>query len=95
MFPRGFDSDHLIWLPYDEDAEDGLTIPVSFRFESGCSDEAATTIFNCIIRPYVLPANFRHDRGKIQNDPNLIPTYEFYNPCFVARQLGLGQLRYN
>ena len=21
-----------------------------------------------------------------------LPTYEFYNPCFVARQFGLGQL---
>ena len=64
-FYRGFDTNILIWMPYDEDGDNELVLPVKFRFESGCSDETAIAIFSCIIKPYVLLAEFRHGRGKM------------------------------
>ena len=94
-FYRGFDANILTWLPYDEDEDNELVLPVKFWFESGCSYEIAATIFSCIIKPYVLPAEFHHGRGKMATGSFLLenlPTYEFYNPCFVAHQFGLGQL---
>jgi hypothetical protein len=86
-FYRGFDVDILIWLPYD-DENDKLTFPFKFQFESGCSDDVATAIFNCFIKPYVLPVEFRHGHGKMATSSFILgnlPTYEFYNPSFVAR----------
>lgn len=81
-------------MPYD-DEDNELTLSFNFKFETGCTDAAATAIFNCIVKPSVLPAEFHHGRGKMstsfQSSENL-PTYEFYNPNFVARQFGLGQL---
>ena len=90
---RGFDAAVLTWLPYNEDDE--LTFPFTFRFESGCSDETSVAIFNSFIKPCVLSAKFCHGRGKMvkgSSIPGNPPTYEFYNPSFVARQFGLGQL---
>jgi len=58
-------------------------------------DETAATIFNSFIKPCVLPAEFRHGRDKMATGsfiPGNLPTYEFYNPSFVAHQFGLGQL---
>jgi len=55
----------------------------------------AAAIFNSFIKPCVLPAEFHHGRGKISAGsflPGNLPTYEFDNPSFVARQFGLGQL---
>ena len=52
-------------------------------------------IFNSFIKPCVLPAVFHHGRGKMikgSSIPGNPPTYEFYNPSFMARQFGLGQL---
>ena len=72
-----------------------MTFPFTFRFESGCSDETATAIFNSFIKPCVLLAEFRHGRGKMIKGSSILgnpPTYEFNNPFFVARQFGLGQL---
>ena len=94
-FFRGFDANILTWLPYDEDEDNELVLPVKFRFESGCSDEIAAAIFSCIIKPCVLLAKFHHGRGKIATGsflPENLPTYKFYNSCFMARQFGLGQL---
>ena len=94
-FYRGFDADILTWLPYDEDENNELVFPFKFRFELGCSDEIAAAIFNSCIKPCVLPAEFRHGRGKMSIGSFLIgnlPIYEFYNPSFIARQFGLGQL---
>ena len=94
-FFKGFDANILRWLPYDEDEDNELVLPVIFRFELGCSDKIAAAIFSCIIKPCVLPAEFRHGRGKIATSSFLLdnlPTYEFYNPSFVAHQFGLGQL---
>ena len=35
-FFRGFDVNILTWLPYDEDEDNKLVLPVKFRFETGC-----------------------------------------------------------
>lgn len=69
-------------------------MPITFRFETGCSNAVSSSIFDYIVKPCVLPAEFRHGRGKIATGifPYNLPTYEFYNPSFAARQLGLGQL---
>ena len=32
-FYRGFDANILAWLPYDEDEDNELVLPVKFRFE--------------------------------------------------------------
>ena len=87
-FYRGFEANILSWLPYDEDEDNELVLSVKFQFESGCSDEIAIAIFSCIIKPCVLPAEFRHGHGKMATGsflPKNLPTYEFYNPWFVAR----------
>ena len=87
-FYSGFDANILTWLPYDEDENNELIFPFKFRFESGCSDETTTAIFNSFIKPCVLPAEFRHGHGKMAIGfflPDNLPTYEFYNPSFVAR----------
>ena len=94
-FYRGFDADILTWLPYNEDENNELVFAFKFRFESGCSDETTATIFNFFIKPCVLPAKFRYGHGKMSTGSFLLgnlPTYEFYNPSFVAHQFGLGQL---
>ena len=52
-------------------------------------------IFNFFIKPCVLLAEFCHGHGKMSIGSFLLgnlPTYEFYNPSFEARQFGLGQL---
>ena len=94
-FFRGFDANILTWLPYDEDEDNELVLLVKFQFESGCSDETTAVIFSYIIKPYVLPAEICHGCGKMATSsflPDNLPTYEFYNPSFVAHQFGLGQL---
>ena len=94
-FYRELDAKILTWLPYDEDEDNELVLPVKFWFESGCSDKIAVAIFSCIIKPCVLPAKFHHGCGKMATGaclPDNLPTYEFYNPSFVACQFGLGQL---
>jgi hypothetical protein len=46
-----------------------------------------------MIKPGVLPFDFRHGRyHKGTKIPIIPPTYEFYNPSVAARQLGFGQL---
>ena len=94
-FYRGFDADILTWLSYDEDENNELVFPFKFRFESGYSDETAVAIFNSFVKPCVLPAEFRHGRDKMVIGSSILgnpPTYEFYNPSFVAHQFGHGQL---
>ena len=86
-FYRGFGIDILTWLPYG-DENDELAFPFKFRFESGCSNDVAAAIFNSFVKPCVLLAEFRHGRGKMAIGsfiPGNLPTYEFYNPSFVAR----------
>ena len=94
-FYGGFGADTLTWLPYDEDENNELIFPFKFRFESGSSDETVAAIFNSFIKPCILPAKFCHGRDKMAIGFFLLvnlPTYEFYNPSFVARQFGFGQL---
>ena len=86
-FYRVFDANILTWLPYDEDEDNELVLPVKFWFELGCSDETAAVIFSCIIKPCVLPAKFHHGCGKMATGaclPDNLPTYDFYNRSFVA-----------
>ena len=92
---KGFDVNILIWLPYDEDEDNELVLPIKFWFKSGCSDKTTAAIFSCIIKPCVLPVKFHHGRGKMATGsffPNNLSTYEFYNHSFVARQFSLDQL---
>ena len=87
-FYREFDIKILAWLPYDEDKDNELVLLVKLWFESGCLDETTAAIFSYIIKPCVLPAEFCHGRGKMDTSsflPENLPTYEFYNPCFMAR----------
>jgi len=94
-FYRGFAANILAWLPYDEDEDNELVLLVKFWFESDCSDEIAAAIFSYIIKPCMLPGEFCHGHGKMAASaflPDNLPTYEFYNPSFVARQFSLGQL---
>jgi len=49
-FYRGFDANILTWLPYDEDEDNELVLPVKFWFESGCLDETTAAISSCIIK---------------------------------------------
>jgi hypothetical protein len=68
-------------------------LPVKFQFETGCLDEIASAIFNYFIKPCILPAKFCHGRGKMAIGGFLLenlPTYEFYNPSFVACQFSLS-----
>ena len=91
-FYRGFDADILTWVPYENNK---LVFPFKFRFESGCSNKTAAAIFKSFIKPCVLLAKFHHGHGKMSTCSFLLgnlPTYEFYNPSFVARPFGLGQL---
>jgi hypothetical protein len=81
IFFRGFNN--FTWLPYR--GNDNLAFPYKFNFATGCSDEVATEIFNSLIKPCILPAEFHHGRS-------ICSSYEFYNPNMVARQLGFGQL---
>ena len=92
-FYKGLDADVLIWLSYDEDENSELSFLFKFWFESGCSNETTAVIFNSFIKSCVLPAKFHHSRGKMvkgSSIPGNPPTYEFYNPSFVARQFGLA-----
>jgi hypothetical protein len=61
-------------------------LPISFRFETACSDKPSTAIFQHIVKPGLLLVEFRHGWEK----PPM--SYEFYNPSIAARQLGFGQL---
>lgn len=90
IFYKGFNEDILIWLPYD-DEDNEFENPSSFRCDTTCTDELASLIFNCLIKPCTLPVEFRHGRSKTGADASF-PSYEFYNPVFVARQFGFGQL---
>ena len=54
-----------------------------------------TAIFNFFIKPCIFLDKFHHGHGKMSTGsflPGNLPIYEFYNPSFVARQFGLGQL---
>lgn len=83
-FFKGFPDAILSWFPYLEINE--FEFPTSFRFDTSCSNDYSTTIFQCIVKPEWHPMEFRHGQEKPP------PSYEFYNPSVVACQLGFGQL---
>ena len=83
-FYRGLFDELLNLFSYLEIIE--FELPISFRFETACSDEPSTAIFQYIVKLGLLPIEFRRGREK------LLTSYEFYNPSIAARQLGFGQL---
>jgi hypothetical protein len=64
---------------------DNLTLPCEFSFETERQDGRFLEIFNIIIRPCILPAEF--SGGRLTYN-----TYEYYQPNMMARQLGCGQM---
>ena len=54
-FYKGFDANILTWLPYDEDEDNELVLPIKFRFKTCCSNETAAAIFSCITASRILP----------------------------------------
>ena len=82
-FYYGFREKFTIWFAYKDD-DSIFELPVSFRFDTASSDDREKILFEAMIKPCILPANFF---GKNQS-----ATYEFYHPSVAARQLGFGQL---
>jgi hypothetical protein len=81
LFFKGFPNP--LWLPYLDN--DNLTLPCEFSFEAGRQDGRFLEIFNILIHPCLLPAEFCG--GRLNHS-----TYEYYQPNMVARQLGCGQM---
>jgi hypothetical protein len=81
LFFKGFQNP--LWLPYLDN--DNLTLPCEFSFETERQDGKFLEIFNIIIRPCILPAEFSGGRLTYS-------TYEYYQPNIMARQLGCGQI---
>jgi hypothetical protein len=81
LFFRGFQNP--LWLPYLDN--DNLTLPCEFSFETERQDGRFLEIFNIIIRPCILSAEF--SGGRLTYN-----TYEYYQPNMMARQLGYGQM---
>jgi hypothetical protein len=81
LFFRGFANP--LWLPYLNN--DNLTLTCEFSFEAGCNDVKSIAIFNILIHPCILPAEFSGGR---QNKS----TFEYYQPKMMARQLGCSQV---
>lgn len=52
-FYKGFSTDVLTWLAYSP--IDEFTNPYKFKFELACRDPSSMTIFQCIIKPGLLP----------------------------------------
>ena len=74
--------DQRAWMPY-EDPE--TRFPLIFHpFDDALNKD--TDLMMAIITPRVIPVN-TFGSGKNSN-----PTYEFYNPSALARQLAFGQL---
>jgi hypothetical protein len=81
LFFKGFLNP--LCLPYLDN--DNLTLPCEFSFETGRQDGRFLEIFNILIHPYPLPAEFCG--GRLNHN-----TYVYYQPNMVARQLGCGQM---
>jgi hypothetical protein len=79
LFFKGFPNP--LWLPYLDN--DNITLPCEFSFETGRQDRRFVEIFNILIHPCPLPAEFCG--GRLNHS-----TYEYYQPNVMARQLGCG-----
>ena len=80
-FYVGLKQDFTIWFAFEDP---NCAFEPLFNFDDITSDDDTRAIFETIIKPGLLPANFF---GKDQ-----LATYEFYSPSVAARQLGFGQL---
>lgn len=61
-FYKGFPKEVTVWLPYD--GEDYyFELPCGFRFDTFCLDEPSSAIFDSMVKPALLPVDFRHGRG--------------------------------
>jgi hypothetical protein len=80
LFFKGFPNP--LWLPYMDN--DNLTLPCEFSFEAGRQDGRFMEIFNILIHPCLLPAEFCG--GRLNHS-----TYEYYQPNMVARQLDVAR----
>jgi hypothetical protein len=78
LFFKGFSNP--LWLPYL--GNDTLTFPVEFSFEPGHQDRSFLEIFNIIIRPCILPAEFNGGRQNVS-------TYEYYQPQQISTKIPL------
>jgi hypothetical protein len=84
VFYKGLSDEIPTWFVYPEIAK--FEFPISFRFETTCSNKPSIAIFQRIVKPGLLPVEFRHGREK----PPM--SFEFYNHSVPARQLGFRQL---
>ena len=75
-FYKGFSTDSLTWFTYSP--VDEFMNPYKFSFESACRDPSSMAIFQCSIKPGLLPTEFRHGREKP------LTSYEFYNQVVAA-----------
>jgi hypothetical protein len=80
QFFKGISDKVLTWFVCPEVAE--FELPISLRFETACSDELSTAIFQYIVKPGLLPVEFRHGHEKPPT------SYEFYNPSVATHRLG-------
>ena len=79
---EGLAKDQQAWMPY-KDPE--IRFPLTFHpFDDALNKDH--DLMMAIITPRVIPVNI-FGSGKTSN-----PTYEFYNPLALARQLAFGQL---
>jgi hypothetical protein len=82
-FYHGFADEAIIWFAYHDDNHD-FENPVKFQLDNWSGDDYATNSLREAIAPRILPATFTSGRDH--------PSYEFYHPSAVARQLGFGQV---
>ena len=78
----GLPKDQQAWMPY-EDLE--TRFPLTFHpFDDDLNKD--NDLMMAIITPRAIPVN------TFSSEKNTNPTYEFYNPSALARQLAFGQL---
>ena len=82
-FYNDFPETSTIWFAY-QDEKVIYKNPFKFQLDSWKTDEEAAKIMKEIISPKILPINFTAGKD--------VPSYEFYNPSVVARQIGFGQV---
>ena len=82
-FYNGFSETSTVWFAY-QDEKVIYENPFKLQLDSWKTDEEATKIMKEVISLRILPINFTAGKD--------VPSYEFYNPSVVARQIGFGQV---
>jgi hypothetical protein len=59
-FYKGLLKEIVTWFPYDDDEDEYFELPCEFRFDTLCTDATSSAIFDCMIKPAILPVDFRH-----------------------------------